>query len=381
MDKAIEISTMPAVYSQAAVTILASRAESVRGGFLHMRNPYDKSIFEVPYRGSEDRMASIVLVPELARPRNSKEPLALRAWALQEKLLSPRILDYGSTQTRWICKGNRLDRRRDIDGTTSDQNIRESFRDQIGTLSLSSNAGILTDHKEFSYDRWYYILEGYTKLHITFHSDRLLAIAGIAERWGHALQDEYLVGLWRSRLPVELLWHIWPHTSLRRPLEYQAPSWSWAAVNGTVSIPKTTSHHEGYVGINILDSQIEPLYNIINPFQNVKYGAVKSGRIILKGGGRTAILTHTGGEFRLRRQDASAPSPDSDFLKVSIRLDAVEKEFQEGNNGSILVFLLKLSKTSELRRYSWKGLILRQVSKSGYSRLGIFELEERLGGV
>jgi hypothetical protein len=96
MDKAIEISTMPAVYSQAAVTILASRAESVRDGFLHMRNTYDTSIFEVPYMGGEDRMASVVLVPELARPRNSKEPLAFRAWALQEKLLSPRILDYGS---------------------------------------------------------------------------------------------------------------------------------------------------------------------------------------------------------------------------------------------------------------------------------------------
>ena len=43
-----------------------------------MRNPYDKSIFEVPYMGNEDRMASVVLVPELARPRNLKEPLAFR---------------------------------------------------------------------------------------------------------------------------------------------------------------------------------------------------------------------------------------------------------------------------------------------------------------
>jgi hypothetical protein len=243
-DKAIEIITMPAVCSQAAVTILASRAGSVRDGFLHMRNPYDKSIFEVPYMGNKDRMASIVLVPEFARLWNLKEPLAFRAWALQEKLLSPRILEYGSIQTRWICEGNRLDRRRDIDGTMFDQNLRDSFQHRDGTLGLSWNGGVLTDHREFSYDRWYEILEGYTQLQITFHSDRLLAIAGIAERCGYALQDEYLVGLWRSRLPIELLWHIWPHTSLPRPLEFQAPSWSWAAVNGTVSMSKTTSHGE-----------------------------------------------------------------------------------------------------------------------------------------
>jgi len=100
----------------------------------------------------------------------------------------------------------------------------------------------------------------------------------------------------------------------------------------------------------------------------------------MKGRGRTAILTHPDGELRLRRTDVSALSPDSDFLKVSIRLDAIEKEFREGNNGSIPVFLLKVSTTSDRRIYSWKGLILRQASKSEYSRLGIFELAERLKG-
>ena len=123
-----------------------------------MRNPYDKSIFEVPYMGNEDRMASVVLVPE-GKTSELEGASRFQAWALQEKLLSPRILEYGSIQTRWICEGNRLDRRRDIDGTMSDQNLRDSFQDRIGTLGLSWNGGILTDHREFSYDRWYDILE------------------------------------------------------------------------------------------------------------------------------------------------------------------------------------------------------------------------------
>jgi hypothetical protein len=31
------------------------------------------------------------------------EPLDLRAWALQERYLSPRILECGTFRTRWIC--------------------------------------------------------------------------------------------------------------------------------------------------------------------------------------------------------------------------------------------------------------------------------------
>ena len=33
------------------------------------------------------------------------------------------------------------------------RNLRDSFQHRIGTLGLSWNGGILTDHREFSYDR------------------------------------------------------------------------------------------------------------------------------------------------------------------------------------------------------------------------------------
>jgi hypothetical protein len=31
------------------------------------------------------------------------EPLSKRGWALQERLLSSRVIEYGSLQTRWVC--------------------------------------------------------------------------------------------------------------------------------------------------------------------------------------------------------------------------------------------------------------------------------------
>lgn len=40
-----------------------------------------------------------VPLPQVIEPA---EPLSQRAWALQERLMSPRILEYGSFQTGWI---------------------------------------------------------------------------------------------------------------------------------------------------------------------------------------------------------------------------------------------------------------------------------------
>src|SRR6266702_4802948 len=59
-------------------------------------------VFEIPYQLKEDAVleGSVVLLPQVMEPG---EPPSQRAWALQERLMSPRILEYGSFQTGWIC--------------------------------------------------------------------------------------------------------------------------------------------------------------------------------------------------------------------------------------------------------------------------------------
>lgn len=80
----------------------------------------------------------------------------------------------------------------------------------------------------------------YSGRELTIESDKLPALAGLAELYRQATGDQYLAGLWRSSLIVDLLWKrqrvLSCHGVLTSmPMEYRAPSWSWAALDGNVS--------------------------------------------------------------------------------------------------------------------------------------------------
>lgn len=94
-DKNYEIGQMPSIYSQATVTISACRATSVREGFLHDRKPLGSNssfpTFKFPYRCQNGETSSISLVPKVEE--EPAEPLNDRRWALQERLLSSRVIE------------------------------------------------------------------------------------------------------------------------------------------------------------------------------------------------------------------------------------------------------------------------------------------------
>lgn len=51
---------------------------------------------------------TVLLVPEEQDAAKllsvmDRNPLGQRAWTLQERLLSPRVLDHGDVRTRWQC--------------------------------------------------------------------------------------------------------------------------------------------------------------------------------------------------------------------------------------------------------------------------------------
>ncbi|KAK6417596.1 hypothetical protein LTR95_017315 [Oleoguttula sp. CCFEE 5521] len=76
---------------------------------------------------------------------------------------------------------------------------------------------------------WGEIVEDYTRRDTTRSEDKLRAIAGVAKAFQRTTGDVYVWGLWKRNLAIELLWHVeWEPQA--RPLEYRAPSWSWAAV-------------------------------------------------------------------------------------------------------------------------------------------------------
>lgn len=79
---------------------------------------------------------------------------------------------------------------------------------------------------------WYQIMNEYSLRQLSFESDRLDAISGLAGRLSRIIKDEYVGGMWKSNMLECLQWR--PDTRDRgkeaiRQTSYRAPTWSWAS--------------------------------------------------------------------------------------------------------------------------------------------------------
>jgi hypothetical protein len=202
-DIAFEISQMPSIYNSATVTIAASRAKSTSEGFLHKRSS-PEAIFELPCLLPGGEMGSIDIFPDHLGEEEEGEPLDNRGWALHEHLLSTRELEYGTRQLLWICKGTREDQEGYTDGWKV--KIRRydgrkiPFAPGMAMFSRGSNGktslldAVIFEPKE-ALTEWHRLVKAYTSRTLTVPSDRVLAISGIAERYGTLFPSGYLAGL------------------------------------------------------------------------------------------------------------------------------------------------------------------------------------------
>jgi hypothetical protein len=306
LDKAWEISQMLLIYNQATLTIAASRANQVDEGFLQNRKKLAEDnpnlVFELPFRYSNSQLGSVMLVPEVVP---STEPLDKRAWALQERFLSSRILEYGSLQTRWICQHTTsstipTDGYKALIVSSQERNDNLFVRALKAVIQASNLRGLRY--------YWYDLVNVYTHRVLTLEADRLPVISGIAARIGKILDDEYKAGLWKSKMASELPWRVDIFSEDRRsrhreyevpswswgnhrpqPLEYQAPSWSWASLDFPTRLPLEREMERDQCGGNeILDCQIDlQTANANFSAYDTSFGTVKSGR--LKVGGRLQL--------------------------------------------------------------------------------------------
>ncbi|KAI5925767.1 hypothetical protein F4810DRAFT_658154 [Camillea tinctor] len=108
-SKAREISRMALYYGQSTVTICAASSTKCSEGFLHQRleDPADYSIGPVQLRvlTSRDLPGTVQLFEDSGyfNDHRPPEPIALRAWTLQETLLSRRILMFSTYHFYFTC--------------------------------------------------------------------------------------------------------------------------------------------------------------------------------------------------------------------------------------------------------------------------------------
>lgn len=173
-------------------------------------------------------------------------PLSYRAWCLQERIMSSRML-YVYTDRTWIWECGYKLRAANHEGMM--------FGLHKNTRSITAEKGKnFRIHDDLSsrelLDRWYLAVTDYSKRALSYEADKLPAISGIAAKIQPLLGSDYLCGIWREDL-YGLLWHrdiiplpkykpslpsdqIQLQSIAKIPSPYRAPSFSWASVNEQV---------------------------------------------------------------------------------------------------------------------------------------------------
>jgi hypothetical protein len=237
-DRSQQIAQMPQIYRNGYITIAAASASDASEGFLHQRySPNSETpAFTLPYVCPNSERGNITIF-SLDRDSN---PLDTRAWTLQERLLSPRMLEFSEHQVRWLCRGS-LDKPGWTNGwimrTESDSSKKNILPREIfnRVFDIARSASRVDDEANLRGSKrdWYSLVQAYTHRKLTRPTDRILALSGLAKEYSAALDDEYLAGMWRKSLLTELLWSV-QGISYPAPTSFQGPSWSWTSVNGVI---------------------------------------------------------------------------------------------------------------------------------------------------
>ncbi|KAF4961431.1 hypothetical protein FGADI_285 [Fusarium gaditjirri] len=184
------------------------------------------------------------------------EPLNQRGWTLQERFLAPRIVHFTSRQVFVQCGRdvlsedgarfqNVMSKWYVLKGLERDPEVNAKFAPAANRYESSRRTG-----------GWNFLVESYSRRQLSFETDKLPAIAGMARWLQQQTGETYLAGLWKEHISQDLLWRKYPYEEMRpvwadqsrthlygpekplppfkKPKAYRAPSWSWASLDGSV---------------------------------------------------------------------------------------------------------------------------------------------------
>ncbi|KIW05848.1 uncharacterized protein PV09_03051 [Verruconis gallopava] len=227
-----ESAKMGSIYRHSVLTIAALGASDSSQGCFTARHPCVYG--DIPLSSGKititSRTSSHHGQPQFRREfeveGKAASPLKTRGWCVQEELLSPRTLYFGSSGIFWQCIECEADEGYPVGTRGQQENLKSAlFR------TISSG--------QFNLSHWRIILERYTRCKLTYPSDKIVAISGVANLLGRAAGEEFVEGMWKRDIWRELLWHSrdirWADNHTCHRLENDHPSFSWASVGQAIT--------------------------------------------------------------------------------------------------------------------------------------------------
>lgn len=147
-------------------------------------------------------------------------PLSRRAWTLQERLLSTRVLHFTQSQLFWECECSKA----------CETWPQPEFKRTSATESRTTNPFENQEKRQLDGAKltplekhWEEIVELYTDANLTREEDKLVAISSLANTIRQKTKDQYYAGLWRKDFVRNLLFCV---ELPQKPVtvKYRAPS-------------------------------------------------------------------------------------------------------------------------------------------------------------
>lgn len=353
-DKARQLGMMCSIYRNSYLTINAACAAAATQGFLHRDRPQKVPNARIPYRCPDGTVGAVWIakrmdtdIPDASHSYwDELEPVSYRGWCLQERMLPPRSLIYASDTLKYYCQ-------------TETANIGGALCEPSTGMRLPNaiyqpqDTPVLDEDRKAYRQAWLAALFVYTLRAISVPADKLVAMAGLVEEFQRVYQDEYLAGLWRKTLLLDLLWTSesagGAHT---RPKEYRAPSWSWAAVDGLISArymeeslnPDTERAEIVHCEVTLKDREV--------PFGEVTAGLLKV-RGYLK-----EIVMESNGAARAKIEGG----------QEEVEIGYARYDAKEERSGKVYVVPLLWSASAA----SVEGLVVVRANGGQYRRVGRF---------
>lgn len=222
-----ECKEMEHIYANGTVNIAASGAANPRGGLFINRGLKMPTIVNID--GKDYLMMDADIFDGIFR-----STISTRAWCVQERLLSRRMLHFGREQMFWECGELAI----------ACEDMKSGFKSKdLPSLEFWKNPFSLEVPQDQVLRHCERIFNYYARCDLSHpQKDKFAALSGVANRLTQVLQQDYIAGFFRDTLPLSLCWknrsssRAQPCTGL-----YRAPTWSWANINGPVEIIFTRS--------------------------------------------------------------------------------------------------------------------------------------------
>ncbi|KAF2441805.1 HET-domain-containing protein [Karstenula rhodostoma CBS 690.94] len=169
-----------------------------------------------------------------------------RAWVLQEQMLALRTLHCQGDQIYWECRTSMCN---EVWPSGWAESLKHRYRaagSQVTPIRITPK-DIEASQEYLPYIVWLEMVSHYSRRAISYTTDRLPALAGIAADMALLLNDTYTSGIWQKALHNGVLYQSrgnlfsWEEPPEPHPMWDKVPSWSWASLGRPVVF--TTTRH------------------------------------------------------------------------------------------------------------------------------------------